>query len=361
MDVTKPYKSSCLVGLFEDGPLRNLLEQQHIPVQVLASQPIQVHRESSFIQGLSSLGRLAPLITKVVQVSQSYDLIYANTHKALVVGALASFLGRRPLVYHLRDILSADHFSQANRRTVVTLANCFASLVIANSKATRAAFVEAGGRADITEVVYNGFEPEFYRDYDSNRSKIRQQLGLKGQFLVGHFSRLSAWKGQHVLIDALAKCPKDVTAILVGDALFGEQDYVKLLHEKIAALRLEDRVRFLGFRSDIMPLMTACDVIAHTSIAPEPFGRVIVEAMLCERPVIAAQAGGAVELVEAGTTGWLIPPNDPLQLAAAVMACRNQPEHAATIARQAKTQASQRFNLIPINQQINQLLYQAVR
>jgi len=51
--------------------------------------------------------------------------------------------------------------------------------------------------------------------------------------------------------------------------------------------------------------MTACDLVAHTSTVPEPFGRVIVEAMLCERPVVAAGAGGVVELVEPGKTGWL--------------------------------------------------------
>jgi glycosyltransferase involved in cell wall biosynthesis len=202
-------------------------------------------------QGLGSLSSLLPLIARVVQLSQNYDLIYANTQKALVVGALASFLGRRPLVYHLHDILSTDHFSRTNRRLAVTLANRFASLVIANSKASQAAFLEAGGRSDITHVVYNGFEPEGYQSDPSNISQLKQQLELDGRFIVGHFSRLSPWKGQHILIEALAHCPEDVTAILVGDALFGEQDYVQQLHKQVAELGLEQRVRFLGFRSDI--------------------------------------------------------------------------------------------------------------
>jgi len=361
IDTVKPYQGNCRVGLFaDDGPLKHLLEQQCIPVQVLANQPIQVRKESTLAQGLGSLGQLLPLIAKVGRLSREYDLIYANTHKALVIGALASFFSGCPLVYRLHDILSPDHFSQTNCRIVVTLANRFASLVIANSEATQAAFVKAGGYSELTTTVYNGFEPDLYQSREPNHSQARQQLGLAGQFLVGHFSRLSSWKGQHVLIQALKHCSEDVTAVFVGDAMFDEQDYVKQLHEQVGALGLEKRVQFLGFRSDIMPLMTACDVIAHTSIAPEPFGRVIVEAMLCERPVIAAQAGGAVELVETGTTGWLIPPNDPLQLAAAIMACRNQPEHAATIAHQAQAQATQRFNLATINQQINQLLHQAV-
>ena len=361
IDIAKPYRDSCLVGLFADGSFRNLLEQQHIPVQVLATEPIQVRKESSFAQGLGSVSSLMPLIARVVRKAREYDLIYANTQKALVVGAIASFLSRRPLVYHLHDILSLDHFSRTNLSIAVTLANAQASLVIANSKASKMAFVKAGGREQITEVVYNGFEPELYRIDQSSSSQLKQQLGLDGRFLVGHFSRLSPWKGQHILLEALVRCPEDVTALFVGDALFGEQDYVQLLHKRVAELGLEERVRFLGFRSDIVPLMNACDLVAHTSTAPEPFGRVIVEAMLCGRPVVAAEAGGAIELVEPDITGFLIPPGDPTRLAEIIISCRNQPLHAATIAHQAQSQASQCFDLTTVNQQIEKLLYRIVK
>jgi glycosyltransferase involved in cell wall biosynthesis len=360
IDIAKPYRDNCLVGLFADGSFRHLLEQQQIPVQVLTTQAIQVRKESSLAQGLGSLSQLLPLIARVVQLSHNYDLIYANTQKALVVGALASFLSRRPLVYHLHDILSTDHFSRTNRRLAVTLANRFASLVIANSKASQAAFLEAGGRSDLTHVVYNGFEPEGYQSDQSNISQLKKELELDGRFIVGHFSRLSPWKGQHVLIEALAHCPEDVTAMLVGDALFGEQEYVQQLHQRVAELGLEQRVRFLGFRSNIPALMAVCDLVAHTSTAPEPFGRVIVEAMLCGRPVVAAQSGGAVELVEPGINGFLVPPGEPQQLAEVITTCRNQPEQTAATAQSARETASQRFHLTNTNQQIAQLLYRVL-
>lgn len=178
---------------------------------------------------------------------------------------------------------------------------------------------------------------------------------------MGHFSRLSSWKGQHVLLTALAQCPKDVTAVFVGDAMFGEQDYVQHLQEQVAVLGLEKRVQFLGFRSDVVPLMTACDLVAHTSTAPEPFGRVIVEAMLCGRPVVAAQAGGAVEIIESGKTGWLFAPGNSQQLAEIITTCRDQPEQAAIIGQQAQSQAGQHFDLTAINQQTAQLLYLTVK
>ncbi|WP_317106346.1 glycosyltransferase [Chroococcidiopsis sp. SAG 2025] len=354
LDIAKPYRDRCLVGLFADGGFKDLLQQHEIPVQVLTGRSLQVSKDSGLLQGASSLGQLLPLITRVAKIAREYDIIYANTQKALVVGAIASLLSRRPLVYHLHDILSTEHFSRTNLRLAVTLANR-ASLVIANSQASQKAFLAAGGNPKLVHVVYNGFAPQLYQQ-ENSVAQTRQELGLEGKFVVGHFSRLAPWKGQHVLLEALTQCPPEVTAIFVGDALFGEQDYKQQLHQQVAELGLEPRVQFLGFRSDVVSLMAACDLVAHTSIAAEPFGRVIVEAMLCGRPVVATQAGGAVELVETGKTGWLVPLGDATRLAEVVNTCRQQPELAGAIAHQAQISASQRFELNEINRQIEQLL-----
>ncbi|BAZ27764.1 group 1 glycosyl transferase [Cylindrospermum sp. NIES-4074] len=356
MDIAKPYGDNALVGLFADGDFKNLLQQQQIPVEVLATQSIQVRKQSSLLQALGSVGQLTPLINKVIQRARKYDLIYANTQKALVVGAIASFFARRPLVYHLHDILSSEHFSKTNLRVAVTLANRFASLVIANSQASKKAFLQAGGQPELIEVVYNGFEPKKYQTSEEDIRQLQQELGFKDKFVVGHFSRLAPWKGQHILISAIAKSPPQVTAILVGDALFGEQDYVQELHQQVAELGLENRVRFLGFRSDIPQLMSACNLVAHTSTAPEPFGRVIVEAMLCGTPVVAAKAGGAIELVEPGINGFLVTPGEPQELTEIINICLQETEKTVTMANHARTTASQNFDVTTINQQISQLL-----
>lgn len=358
LDIAREYGDRCLVCLFAEGSFRTMLEEAQVPVQVLAT-PIQVQKDSSVLKGLRSLGQLIPLITNVAQLSRQYDLIYANTQKALVVGALASVFSHRPLVYHLHDILSTEHFSRTNQRIAVTLANRFALLVIANSKASQAAFIAAGGKAKLTQVVYNGFNPSVYQAALSQGHLVRQNLGLEAQeFVVGHFSRLAPWKGQHLLIDALQHCPANVTALLVGEALFGEQDYVAQLHHQVEHLGLSDRVKFLGFRSDIPQLMAACDLIAHTSTAPEPFGRVIVEAMLCGTPVVAAAAGGVIELIEHSKTGWLTPPGDVPKLAEIIHYCYQEPEQIRDMAHHAQAIARDRFNLATTNQQIAQHLTQ---
>ncbi|BAY23487.1 group 1 glycosyl transferase [Calothrix sp. NIES-2100] len=356
IDIAKPYRDRSLVGLFADGSFKTLLQENKIPVEVLTNQSISVKKDSSFFLGLNSLKQIIPLIIKVVKIARGYDLIYANTQKALVIGAIASFFARRPLVYHLHDILSKEHFSLTNRWIAVNLANHLASVVIANSQASQTAFIEAGGRKELTTVIYNGFEPKIYQTDESDIRQLQQELGLVGKFVVGHFSRLSPWKGQHILIDALAQSPPQVTVLLVGDALFGEQDYVQQLHRQIRVLGLEKRVKFLGFRSDIPQLMAACDLVAHTSTFAEPFGRVIVEAMLCGTPVIASKAGGAMELIKPGINGFLFQPGDSQELAQVITACLHQRHNSATIAHNARKMAIQRFNVSNINQQIAQLL-----
>jgi glycosyltransferase involved in cell wall biosynthesis len=356
VDIAKPYGENALVGLFADGNFRKLLEENQVPVEVLTTQAIKVGKQSGLFQALGSLGQIVPLINQVVQRARKYDLIYANTQKALVVGAVASFLACRPLVYHLHDILSLEHFSKTNLRVAVNLINRCAALVIANSQASKMAFLEAGGKSDLVRVVYNGFAAKNYEVDELEVRNLREHLRLEGKFVIGHFSRLSPWKGQHILIDALSQCPQDVVVILVGDALFGEQEYVKDLHQKVAGLGLENRINFLGFRADIPQLMTMCDLITHTSIAAEPFGRVIVEAMLCGKPVIAAEAGGAMELVEDGINGFLVTPGEPQKLAQVIHNCRQESVKTANIANNARISASERFDVRIINQQIQELL-----
>ena len=354
-DIAQHFNQSSLVGVFVEGMFPEHLRQLDIPAKILTDKTLQVHKTSGLLQGISTINQLLPLISNVVQLSKNYDLIYANTQKALVVGAIASFFSKRPLVYHLHDIVSSEHFSAVNRGIIVTLANR-AALVIANSQASRDAFIAAGGRTDIVDVVYNGFRSEAYQVPVETRNTIRKHLNLQDKFVVGHFSRLAPWKGQHVLIEALAHCPENVVALFVGDALFGENDYVAYLHQLVKDLNLEHRVNFLGFRSEVPNLMHACELVAHTSTAPEPFGRVIVETMLCGRPIVASAAGGATELVHHGQTGWLFPPGDSYKLAKIINDCQTHQANMLTLATRAQLEAQRRFNLDNTNQHIAKLL-----
>ncbi len=101
---------------------------------------------------------------------------YVNTAKALVVASLAFRHRATPMVYHLRDIVTSSHLSRANRWALVTLANCYAARVIANSQATADAFVAAGGKRQLVTVIPNGFDPEpFDRAIEQRKADVENR------------------------------------------------------------------------------------------------------------------------------------------------------------------------------------------
>jgi glycosyltransferase involved in cell wall biosynthesis len=356
LDLAQHFKADCLVGLFVDGSFRQMLADRQIPVEILHHETIAVNKDSGLWRGIQSLKQLLPMMQRVIQLAQTYDIIYANTQKALVLGTIVSKITGKPLVYHLHDIVSDDHFSAFNKRLIILCAKQ-AKLIMTNSQASRDAFIAAGGQTNNLAVVDCGFDLNQYTNLQTQAQQIRQELNLAGKFAIGHFSRLSPWKGQHLLIEALKNTPENTVALLVGDALFGETTYVEQLHQQVQQLGLSDRVHFLGFRHDIAALMSACDLVTHTSTAPEPFGRVIIEAMLCETPVIAADAGGASELIDHEQTGWLSQPGDIPALVNNIQACYHQSaDERNALIQSAKTFSQQRFQLDIMNSRVAQLL-----
>jgi glycosyltransferase involved in cell wall biosynthesis len=90
------------------------------------------------------------------------------------------------------------------------------------------------------------------------------------------------------------------------------------LKQQVERLGLSHAVRLVGFHSDVFPFYFAADVVVLSSIEPEPFGMVLVEAMTCAKPVVATKIGAAQEIVESGVTGLLVPPQDAEHLAQAI-------------------------------------------
>jgi glycosyltransferase involved in cell wall biosynthesis len=130
--------------------------------------------------------------------------------------------------------------------------------------------------------------------------------------------RLTSWKGQSVLLSAIARMTRrDVCCVLVG-ADQGRHRYSAELVRHAQGLGIGERVRLVGHCDDMPAALMLSDVVVHASTQPEAFGRVVIEAQAMGRPVIAADLGGPVETVEHGVTGWRVPPRDPVALAAAI-------------------------------------------
>ncbi len=351
-----PHEITVL--LFEDGPFREMLENSGVNVRVIqaSASAMVVRRESGMLAILTSLPAVIRLVLDVTAQARTCDVVYANSQKAFVVGIFAAAISGRPLVWRLRDVLSAAHFSATLRRIAVMLANWKASRIIANSVATGDAFVAVGGNAKKVSVAYPGIDEAPFAGIDAAAiAAIRAEIGAGGAKLIGVFGRLSLWKGQGVFIDAIARLP-GTTGVIVGGPLFGHEAFAAELSDKVAALGLQDRIRFLGFRNDIPLLMTAMDIVVHSSIAPEPFGRVVVEGMLAGKPMVASAAGGVLEIIEHGKTGWLYEPGNAVALADTLQMVLDNQAQAGTIAAAGRLRAQTTFTIPATVRQIEDAL-----
>lgn len=332
LSVAHEYRDRCHVLLLADGPFRQRLAALGVSVDVIEGgrNMLKASRHGGLLQVLGAGPAVLLAAYRLARAARGYDILYANSQKAAVIAMLAGAILRKPVVWYLHDILSPDHFSTMQCRAVVTLANWTARWVLTNSQTSLDAFVACGGDKRRSSVAPCGVDSApFDAVSDAEAMSVRRELNLDGVPLVGLFGRISPWKGQHVLIEAMTRLD-GVHAIIVGDALFGEQNYRAEVVQSAQTLGVANRVHWLGFRSDVPRLMRAVDAVLHTSVLPEPFGRVIVEGMMARRPVIAAADGASLEILGNGYN-HLVKPGDPIALAATIEHVLN----AAPVARDA--------------------------
>jgi hypothetical protein len=196
-------------------------------------------------------------------------------------------------------------------------------------------------------TLYNMIDVELTEPTFLSRSTAREKLGFnENDFVFGTLGRLVKAKDQQTLINGFAlikaQCPR-AKLIIIGDGVLEHE-----LHEQIKQLDLEKDVILTGYIHQGFCLMKAFDVFVLTSIK-EAFGRVLLEAMIAEVPIIATKTNGIPEVV--GDAGILIDAKDPAQLAAKMLGFyQMSPTELATWSNKGKERAIKNFSLDYFNQ-----------
>ncbi len=193
-------------------------------------------------------------------------------------------------------------------------------LAVANSRFTATLLAEREPALPV-EVLYAPVAPPSPQADAGLRDRVRQALDTPSDAVVIlQISRMEAWKGQTVHLRALGRLrdvPNWVCWQVGGPQRPPEERYFDSLKAEAAALGIEERVRFLGQRSDTTDLYGSADLFCQPNTDPEPFGIVFVEALYAGLPVITSDFGGGAEIVDP-SCGILVRPNDPAALAAAL-------------------------------------------
>lgn len=308
------------VILAEDGPLVSRLHLAGISTEVfpLGDQARQLHRRElgnasvSPVVAASTASYIARLARRLRRLEP--DLVHTNTLKAGVYGSLAARLAGLPVIWHVRDRIADDYLPLPAVKLIRGMTRHLATAIVANSHSTMQTLgvptKPVGSYLVLPEVV----------------SEVRPSPRVTGTPLTfGIVGRLAPWKGQDLFLRAFAQAFRDgdEQAVVVGAALFGEDDYAESLAFRAHELGLDGRVEFRGHRHDMGEEFSRLDVLVHASLTPEPFGQVIIEGMAAGVPVIAADAGGPAEMIRHDVTGVLYRPCDADALTAALRRLRD--------------------------------------
>lgn len=335
------------VVLFDDGPLVSRLSDVGVACEVLPVVEGLAHfrRKAGIGGAMRAFAGIPSPVMRLAALAGRSRLVYTNSQKAAFLGGLAARLSGVPCVWHQRTVLDS-YYSAFSRIATVTASELLCDRLIAPTRTCAEGYVDSGGAAGRVLVIPDGFDPaRFVRDAGS-RMRVRASLGLEPHRpVIGCLSRLTRWKGQHVLLDAVARLP-DVTTLLVGDALFGgDAEYADSLRERAGQPDLRGRVRFLGHRDDAVDILCALDAVIVPSVESEAFGRVAIEGQLSGVPVIASDLGGSTETIGHRETGLLFPPENPAALADAISLVLDDPSFADDLAGRARRYATDTFDI----------------
>lgn len=341
-----------------EGPLGDELKKAGVRVGVAAAPPALLalsQREMLSIGGLFTLASGLASWSRAIRAAATRVLgaapavLYSNGFKA----HLAASLVRGPKrVWHLREFPP-----EQTQHVWKMLVGALPTAAIANSRAVADAWRMAGFRAPA--VVYNGVDLERFRPSPPT-GWIHESLGIERTArLVGMPAIFARWKGHLQVVEAFEKAAAQIEnahLVLAGGAIYdtsAERGFAEELVRRVgrasvggSGSKLNHRIHFLKHTAEPWRLYPEFDVAVHFSTRPEPFGRVVAEALASGAPVIAARAGGPLEIVDDGVTGWLVPPNDVEALCAAMVRALNiagTPEGAAMRAA-ARASAESRFS-----------------
>lgn len=265
------------------------------------------------------------------------DILHANTLRTALYASLVPASARPSLVWHVRDAAIPLLVRRwLLRRCAVAIAP--SAFIAGRLRASRKVRIVPNG-LDVTSVPGAGAGLAFRRELN---------IGPEAP-VVGCLGRLLRWKGQHFFLDVAARlAPRvpEAVFLVVGSALYADprDDYARELRLLARRLGIEGRVVFAGQREDPLAAASAMDVVVNCS-QDEPFGRVLIEAMACGRPVVAFRSGAVPEIVQEGVTGVLVKFGDTAGMAEAILGLLRDRERGTAYGEAGRARVAARFSL----------------
>ncbi len=311
----------------EEGDITEQARRLNIPVYIF---PLPHLRPGNFVAVLKTVARLRDIIIKhQITICHNEDLL-----AAFLAWVAKTFL--RPkvsVIWHVRVL------DPTPIRKMLSL--LFLDGVIGVSGAVANSFP----RSNKVKVVYNGIDA---CEFDPAKVKpFSSRLFPENVPIIGYLGALNEFKGAHIVIAALQKVFKenaDTLCVLVGT---GDEAYTRRLISTAKDTGISNRVIFLGqaLPAVTQSIMRRFTIFTMPSLAAEGFSRSLLEALVLERPVVAAAIPTTAEAIIHKKTGLLYEPKNPDSCAQAILTLLNDPVQAGILGKQARLDVIERFPL----------------
>ena len=291
----------------EKGMLDDFLIKKDIKIEYLELGVLR----KKYLNPLGLINRLVTNIKAIAFLSKyikdhSIDLVYTNT-STILSGGIAAKKNGVPSLFHIHEIPTGNKLYEFLSGKII---NWYSSKVLTVSNSVKKHWLKYIDDKKI-ERIYNGI---IFSKTDSLVELDRDQ----DDFVITCVARLIPYKGHKYLIDIADELVKKSTKFkfsIVGDTLSSYVSYEKSVKQKVRDLGLEDQIKFLGFREDVSSILKQSDLFIHPAISPDPLPTVLFESLHNDLPSVATNLGGAIEILDNGNNGLLIPYNDPKKAA----------------------------------------------
>jgi len=306
IQILKNSEYEIHVVLPSKGPLDNLINQNaHVCYHSLG-----VLRKM-YLNPLGLINRLVTNLKAIKFLSNyikhnSIDLVYTNT-STILCGGIAAIKNNIPSLFHIHEIPMGNKLYEFLSGKMI---NKYSNRVLTVSESVKKHWVKYIDSNKIYRI-YNGivFEKEV---------ELIELEKDESDFVITSIARIIPYKGHDYLIDIaieLIDKSKKFKFLIVGDTLPSYVSYELSIKQRIKDLKLENQIKFLGFRNDVSNILKQSDLFIHPAISPDPLPTVLFESLHYGVPTVATNLGGAIEILDNGNNGLLIPYNDPKKAA----------------------------------------------
>jgi len=284
-----------------------------------------------FINALPEAFRLRKIIKKY-----QIDLLHLNHNlNGDRAGIIAGIITQKKIISHNRGLHKPIQIDVILSR--------FVHKIICISDFVKDEYVSNGIDIRKCITIRNGVDIERFKP---GYTKLKRTI-------VGCIGRLEDWKGQQVLIKAVPRIIEEFPDIKFQ--FIGSGSNKNNLIKQVEELNIQEYVEFLGSVSNINEIIEKFTIAVHTSIQPEPFGRVIIEAMALGKPVIATNIGGPKEIITDGIDGFLIEPNNTEILSQKIIDLLHDKDKCDIIGAEARKKIINNFNAKSITKKIEKI------